>query len=114
MSFCLTGLLDSLTDTAGAKDCPGFCVHSLATIICYEVLEEVECPSANMKCCVESNNATLVGSQSTTQKPVKTTNPPAPMTKPTHKIEKPIQSESSKSKGNLRTFFENCSDNLMC
>lgn len=52
-----------------------------------------------MKCCVESNNATLTSSQSTTQKPIKTTNAPAPVTKPTHKVEKPIQSESSKSKG---------------
>lgn len=97
--FHKTGLLDSLTTTADAKDCPGICVHSLATIICYEVLEEIQCPSANMKCCVESNNATLAQSQSTTQKPVKVTNPPMPVTKPTHKVEKPIQSELSKSKG---------------
>lgn len=29
-------------------------MHTLATIICYEVLENVVCPSPSMKCCVES------------------------------------------------------------
>lgn len=100
-----TGLLDSLTTTADSKDCPGICVHSLATIICYEVLEDIQCPSANMKCCVESNNATLTSAPSTTQKPVKVTNTPVPVTKPTHKVEKPIQSESSKTKGTYWHVF---------
>ncbi|RZC36844.1 serine proteinase stubble, partial [Asbolus verrucosus] len=50
--MCL-GLLDTITSTADAKDCPGVCVHALATIICYDVLEDVVCPSSSMKCCVE-------------------------------------------------------------
>lgn len=29
-------------------------MHTLATIICYEVLENVECPSSSMKCCLEA------------------------------------------------------------
>lgn len=76
-------------------------MHSLATIICYEVLDDVQCPSANMKCCVESNNTTPAGQpQPTTQKPIKTTSyAPIQVTKPTHKAEKPIQSETSKAKG---------------
>ncbi|XP_037027272.1 protein masquerade isoform X2 [Bradysia coprophila] len=53
----LSGLLDTLTSTADSKDCPGVCVHTLATIICYEVLENVPCPSPSMKCCVESSSA---------------------------------------------------------
>lgn len=50
----LSGLLDTITSTADSKDCPGVCVHTLATLICYEVLEDIACPSANMKCCIES------------------------------------------------------------
>nr|XP_023016770.1 serine proteinase stubble [Leptinotarsa decemlineata] len=49
----LSGLLDTITSTADSKDCPGVCVHALATIICYDVLEDVPCPSSSMKCCVE-------------------------------------------------------------
>ncbi|XP_063928844.1 protein masquerade isoform X2 [Zophobas morio] len=49
----LSGLLDTITSTADAKDCPGKCVHAIATIICYDVLEDVVCPSSSMKCCVE-------------------------------------------------------------
>ncbi|KAK9889960.1 hypothetical protein WA026_008770 [Henosepilachna vigintioctopunctata] len=48
-----TGLLDTITSTANSKDCPGVCMHTLATIICYEVLEDVPCPSPSMKCCVD-------------------------------------------------------------
>jgi len=48
------GLLDTITSTADAKDCPGVCVHTLATLICYEVLDDVACPSASMKCCIEN------------------------------------------------------------
>jgi hypothetical protein len=49
----VTGLLDTITSTADSKDCPGVCVHTLATLICYEVLEDVVCPSPSMRCCVE-------------------------------------------------------------
>jgi hypothetical protein len=47
------GLLGSVTQTADVEACPGKCVHSLASLICDEVREEVECPGASMKCCVE-------------------------------------------------------------
>jgi len=46
-------LLDTITSTEDSKDCPGVCVHTLATLICYEVLENVKCPSPTMRCCVE-------------------------------------------------------------
>ncbi len=42
-----------MTQTADVEACPGKCVHSLASLICDEVREEVECPGASMKCCVE-------------------------------------------------------------
>lgn len=29
------------------------CVHAFATLICYEVLEDVECPTS-MRCCIEA------------------------------------------------------------
>lgn len=45
--------MDTITSTADSKDCPGICVHTLATLICYEVLDNVPCPSASMKCCIE-------------------------------------------------------------
>jgi hypothetical protein len=49
----VSGLLGSVTQTADVEACPGKCVHSLASLICDEVREEVECPGASMKCCVE-------------------------------------------------------------
>lgn len=96
--FCsLKGLLDTITSTADSKDCPGVCVHTLATLICYEVLEDVPCPSSSMKCCVESSPAnttlapqpitTTTTPRPTTTKP-KTTAPPKTTPKPTAKIEK--------------------------
>nr|CAH7759391.1 unnamed protein product [Callosobruchus chinensis] len=67
----LSGLLDTITSTADSKDCPGVCVHTLATIICYDVLENVTCPSSSMKCCVEppppnTTNTTPIFTDSTT------------------------------------------------
>jgi len=47
-----SGLLDTITSTADSKDCPGVCVHALATLICYDVLEDAQCPQS-MKCCLE-------------------------------------------------------------
>ncbi|XP_076395428.1 trypsin-like serine protease domain-containing protein masquerade isoform X2 [Megachile rotundata] len=49
----LSGLLDSITSTANSADCPGVCVHAFATLICYEVLEHVQCPTS-MRCCIEA------------------------------------------------------------
>ncbi|CAK9814686.1 Protein masquerade [Anthophora quadrimaculata] len=49
----LSGLLDSITSTANSADCPGVCVHAFATLICYEVLENVQCPTS-MRCCIET------------------------------------------------------------
>jgi hypothetical protein len=51
--FFFSGLLGSITQTADSDDCPGKCVHTLAALICDEVLEQVACPSSSMRCCVE-------------------------------------------------------------
>jgi hypothetical protein len=75
VNLCV-GLLDTITSTADAKDCPGVCVHALATIICYDVLEDVVCPSSSMKCCVEPpapNSTEKDPSQSTSPPPNQTT-----------------------------------------
>ncbi|XP_063982791.1 protein masquerade-like [Diachasmimorpha longicaudata] len=48
----LSGLLDTIANTANSEDCPGVCVHALATLICDEVLEDIQCPTASMRCCV--------------------------------------------------------------
>ncbi|XP_044742101.1 protein masquerade-like [Chrysoperla carnea] len=50
----LTGLLETISSTENSKDCPGVCVHALATLICYDVLEDVQCSSPSMRCCIES------------------------------------------------------------
>ncbi|CAH1979410.1 unnamed protein product [Acanthoscelides obtectus] len=74
----LSGLLDTITSTADSKDCPGVCVHTFATIICYDVLENVTCPSSSMKCCVEppppnTTNTPTVPTDSTTTTTMVTT-----------------------------------------
>jgi len=47
------GFLNSLTSTAKIADCPGVCVHALATLMCDDVLEDVQCPTSSMRCCLE-------------------------------------------------------------
>ncbi|XP_053952471.1 protein masquerade [Anastrepha ludens] len=83
----LSGLLDTITSTADSKDCPGVCVHTLATLICYEVLDDIPCPSPSMKCCIESapgknitlahtsttSTSTTTSTTSTTKRPTTTT-----------------------------------------
>lgn len=73
--------MDSITTTEDSQDCPGVCVHALATLICYEVLDDIPCPSAGMKCCVESaqslpnvtSTTTHAPSRKTTKAPTKRT-----------------------------------------
>uniref|UniRef100_A0A336MLD1 CSON002736 protein n=1 Tax=Culicoides sonorensis TaxID=179676 RepID=A0A336MLD1_CULSO len=67
------GLLDSITTTEDSKDCPGVCVHALATLICYEVLDDIPCPSAGMKCCVESAQSIPNVTSTTTSAPQRRT-----------------------------------------
>ncbi|XP_020296981.1 serine proteinase stubble [Pseudomyrmex gracilis] len=52
-STFLSGFLNSLTSTAKTADCPGVCVHALATLMCDDVLEDVQCPTASMRCCLQ-------------------------------------------------------------
>ncbi|XP_045779573.1 protein masquerade [Maniola jurtina] len=69
-SSFLSGLLDTLDTQVDAKNCPGVCMHALASLICSNVLDEVECPNPSMKCCVDEplGNDTLT----TTRKPFTT------------------------------------------
>jgi len=51
----LSTFLGSVTQTETSDACPGKCIHSLASLMCDEVREEVACPSAQMRCCVEKS-----------------------------------------------------------
>lgn len=51
--YVYVGFLNSLTSTAKIADCPGVCVHTLATIMCDDVLEDVPCPTISMRCCLQ-------------------------------------------------------------
>ncbi|CAB3361030.1 Hypothetical predicted protein [Cloeon dipterum] len=53
-SSFFSGLLETITSTANSKDCPGVCMHALASLICSDVLEDVKCPSSSMRCCVDT------------------------------------------------------------
>ncbi|XP_046687888.1 protein masquerade isoform X2 [Homalodisca vitripennis] len=89
----LSGLLDTITSTADSKDCPGVCVHTLATLICYEVLEDVACPSPSMRCCIESPPTNTTSSPQTTRPPPPPQSsvppPPASTVKPIKKPQTP-------------------------
>ncbi|XP_015375314.1 PREDICTED: serine proteinase stubble [Diuraphis noxia] len=76
-SSFFSGLLDTITSTADSKDCPGVCVHTLATLICYEVLENVKCPSPTMRCCVEPPPLPANGTAATVSNKVVQTTPAA-------------------------------------
>lgn len=53
MTYVCAGFLNSLTSTAKIADCPGVCVHALATLMCDDVLEDVQCPTTSMRCCLQ-------------------------------------------------------------
>lgn len=53
----LSGFLGSVTKTATADGCPGKCIHAIASLMCDEVIQEIECPASNMRCCVEKSSA---------------------------------------------------------
>ena len=51
------GFLGSVTKTAKADGCPGKCIHALASLMCDSVLENIQCPATNMRCCVEKSSS---------------------------------------------------------
>jgi len=53
----LSGFLGSVTKTAKADGCPGKCIHALASLMCDSVLENIQCPATNMRCCVEKSSS---------------------------------------------------------
>merc|ERR1719270_1531242 len=52
----LSGLLGSITKTADVSECPGKCLHALASLLCEEVREDIQCPAQSMRCCVDRGN----------------------------------------------------------
>lgn len=106
-SSFFSGLLDTITSTAESKDCPGTCVHAIATLICAEVLDDVQCPSPSMRCCLESpaNGTTPAATgTSNTGSSYSTTTAPAlyttskPYKKPSQNSEKKPQSPGASNK----------------
>ncbi|XP_060806092.1 protein masquerade [Amyelois transitella] len=69
-STFLSGLLETLDTQVDVKNCPGTCRHSLAAIMCTQVLDQVECPKPTMKCCIEEplDNSTLNSERPTTSR----------------------------------------------
>lgn len=60
-SSFLSGFLGSVTKTATVDNCPGKCIHAIASLICDQVLENVDCPTPNMRCCVEKGGGGVLG-----------------------------------------------------
>ncbi|KAJ0172035.1 hypothetical protein K1T71_012008 [Dendrolimus kikuchii] len=60
-SSLLSGLLETLDMQEEVPDCPGACMHAVTTVICNDVLENVQCPNPSMRCCADSlqGNETL-------------------------------------------------------
>lgn len=97
----MKGLLDTLTSTAESKDCPGICVHSLTTIICYDVLEDIPCPSPSMRCCVESNPAnSTIEKELVTRRPATTTTTTTTKRPTTKSHSKPSKEKNTLNKDN--------------
>ncbi|XP_071451830.1 protein masquerade [Hetaerina americana] len=95
-----SGLLDTITTTAESKECPGVCVHALATLICTQVLDHVACPSPSMRCCIEGpppSNGKNTTTPSTTAppKPVPSTSPPS-SSRPSSPSRRPPSESSGK------------------
>ncbi|XP_012348284.1 protein masquerade isoform X2 [Apis florea] len=119
----LSGLLDSITSTANSADCPGVCVHAFATLICYEVLEHVQCPTS-MRCCIEApingtgtseniaNDDDSTSTVVTTVKTTTTTNTPTTsstaLTTVSSTVSSKTTSESQKETAN-KTLSKTCS-----
>ncbi len=47
------GLLGTITKTAETTNCPGKCIHALASLLCDEVREDIQCPQDGLRCCVD-------------------------------------------------------------
>lgn len=81
----ISGLLGSITKTAEVNECPGKCLHALASLLCEEVREDISCPASTMRCCVDRRNtpegAEDAGVENTTKKRLRPP-PPPPRTTP--------------------------------
>lgn len=49
----IPGLLGTITKTAETTNCPGKCIHALASLLCDEVREDIQCPQDGLRCCVD-------------------------------------------------------------
>ena len=97
----ILGLLDTLTRTDETKDCPGMCIHTLATFICADTLDNVACPSTSMKCCIDSSITTTTATTTTTT----TTTTSSKITTPSY--HSPIK--NTKNENNSTKIIQNVS-----
>ncbi len=51
--YLYLGILGTITKTAESTECPGKCIHALASLLCDEVREEISCPQEGLRCCVD-------------------------------------------------------------
>lgn len=108
----LSGLLGTITKTADVSDCPGKCIHAFASLMCDTVMEEVQCPSASMRCCVErsaptrkplvNKSKTTTEATTTTKKRRRTTTPPR--TTPRTTTKRPTTTKRTTPRVNPTTF----------
>lgn len=76
-------------------------MHALATVICYDVLEDIKCPSPSMKCCIEGP---VDKESSENKRPASTKRPPtttmrATTTSTTTTTEKPEDKDDEETAG---------------
>ena len=64
ISMTKMSLLPGCNFTSGEKfsGCPGKCLHALASLLCEEVREDIQCPAQSMRCCVDRGNKPKPGS----------------------------------------------------
>ena len=55
--YLLSGLLGTITKTAESSECPGKCIHALASLLCDEVREDIPCPGEGLRCCIDRRRA---------------------------------------------------------
>lgn len=78
----LSGLLGTITKTADVSDCPGKCLHALASLLCEEVREDIACPSKSMRCCVDRKQGKPPNNLTTDEDRVETTTKKRVWTRP--------------------------------
>ena len=73
-------------------------MHALATVICYDVLEDVQCPSPSMKCCIEGPVDKESDKKPAAKRPTTTTHRPTTTTTTTEAPEEKDEESTTNGK----------------